>query len=432
MARSRYPPARQGLIGRLVDQPTPKPNSALHDDGTTPWRLLALLMTMTAVGSMSLNILVPALPRLVEVMASDTPTIQLAVSLYMLGLAFAQLFTGPLSDRFGRRPVILCGFALATCASLGAIAISNASGLIVARVLQAVGGATGVVIGRAIIRDLFGRERSAQMIGMVASAMAVAPMIAPFVGGIIESFAGWQGIFLFSAIASFSVLIWASLTLPETRPPLIEGSKEEGLVTGVRQLLSNRRYYGYALSAAFGCGAFFVFLGAGPHVIITMMGRSPSEYGIWFIPTAGGYIIGNIITSRLSVRYGVDNMVLWGNVINIVGAVIGLLMLPVAMAWGPISIVAPACIMGMANGVLLPNAIAGAVSIRPQAAGAASGILGFTQMTFGAMTAQVAGYLVAHATTAGPMIVLTALTAVITVLVYFALLRSPGPPDRKV
>ena len=127
-------PAGAALSDIFVEHHAPKSNPGNRDDGHTPWRLLALLMSMTAIGSMSMNFLVPAVPRLVDFLASDAETIQLTISLYMLGLALAQLLTGPLSDRFGRRPVILAGFSLATCASLAAIAASNAPGLIVARV----------------------------------------------------------------------------------------------------------------------------------------------------------------------------------------------------------------------------------------------------------------------------------------------------------
>ncbi|MGZ3410354.1 MAG: multidrug effflux MFS transporter [Xanthobacteraceae bacterium] len=405
-----------------MDQPVYKLHPALHDDGTTPWRLLALLMTMTAVGSMALNILVPAVPRLAEVLSSDKDTIQLTISLYIAGLALAQLCTGPLSDRFGRRPVILAGFALATCASLGAILMSNAPGLIAMRFIQAIGGATGVAIGRAIVRDLFSRERSAQMIGLIASAMAVAPMISPLIGGVLDTLFGWESIFLFAASASFCVLVWTWWTLPETRRVSTDDVEHKGLWLNLKFLFSHRRFIGYILSAALGCGAFFVYVGAGPHVIISMMGRSPTEYGVWFIPTAGGYIVGNFVTSRLSVRFGIDAMIFWGNIMNLVGVASGFLLLPFVGALGPLVIVAPATLMGLANGIILPNAIAGAVSVRPQAAGTASGLTGFTQMSFGALTTQFAGHFIAGATSVLPAIVAMLVTAIACLAVYIVLL----------
>jgi len=405
-----------------VEAPTPKDNPAVRDDGKTPWRLLVLLMTMAAIGSMSMNILVPAVPRLADALKTDKETIQLTISLFMMGLAFAQLFTGPLSDRFGRRPVILFGFAITTIASLGAIATSNAAGLIVARIFQAIGGASGVVMSRAIIRDLYGRDRSAQMIGVVAMAMAIAPMVAPLVGGLLDSTFGWQSIFLFAAVASFGVLIWTWLTLPETRRVAADDVEHKGLGPNLKALFGSMRFFGYILSAALGCGAFFVYVGAGPHVIITMMERSPTEYGVWFIPTAGGYILGNFITSRLSIRYGIDTMIFWGNVLNLIGIASGFALLPFVDTVGPLVLVAPGTIMGIANGVILPNSIAGAVSIRPQAAGTASGVLGFTQMMFGAMTTQFTGHIIVTATSSLPALVCMLATAVACFAVYIVML----------
>jgi DHA1 family bicyclomycin/chloramphenicol resistance-like MFS transporter len=409
-----------------VDQKTPQHHAEdrapSREDGKPPWRLLALLMTMTAIGSMSMNILVPAVPRLADALKSDKETVQLTISLFMLGLAFAQLFTGPLSDKFGRRPVILVGFAIATLASLGAIAMSNAAGLIVARIFQAIGGATGVVMGRAIIRDLFGRDRSAQMIGLVASAMALAPMIAPLIGGFLDTTFGWESIFVFAATASFLVLVWTWWTLPETRRISSDDVEHKGLWLNVRLLLGNGRFIGYVLSAALGCGAFFVYVGAGPHIIITMMERSPTEYGVWFIPTAGGYVVGNIITSRLSVRFGVDPMIFWGNVMNLAGIASGFALLPFVSTVGPLVIVLPGTLMGLANGIILPNSIAGAVSVRPQAAGTASGMTGFTQMLFGAAMTHFTGHIIVNANSVTPALLCMLATAIACLVVYVVLL----------
>ena len=185
--------------------------SASHVPGkqVTPWRLLALLMAMTAIGPATLNILVPALPGLVTRLASDTGTVQLTLSLYLLSLATAQLLLGPLSDRFGRRPVVLAGLALSVVASLAAIAASSIGALIGARIVQAIGASTGIVIGRAIIRDLFERDRAAAMIGLVTTAMVIAPMISPLIGGILDTAFGWEAIFLFLALFSGAVLTWA-------------------------------------------------------------------------------------------------------------------------------------------------------------------------------------------------------------------------------
>lgn len=409
-----------------MDTIAPKPaGDATRDHGKTPWPLLALLMTMTAVGSLQLNMLVPAVPRLAVVFATSADVVQMTISLYVLGLAIAQLVTGPLSDRFGRRPVLLWGFALAACASLAAIAMTSAAGLIVTRFLQAIGGATGVAIGRAIIRDMFGRERAASMIGLVASAMAIAPMVAPLIGGILDTLFGWQAIFVFAALTCLIVLTWTATLLPETSPQAVHGVARESFGSNLRLLFGNARFVGYVLTAAFGSGAFFVYVGGGPHVLITMMHRSPTEYGVWFLAVAGGYIIGNMITSRLSMRLGVDRTLWWGILVEFVGGLMGIAAVPLIDGVGPVAIVAPSMIMGIGNGVLLPNSIAGAVSIRPQAAGTASGCLGFTQMSFGALTAQLAGYLVTGAQSALPFMIHMFLICAAGIVVFLTLIRAP-------
>jgi MFS transporter, DHA1 family, multidrug resistance protein len=404
-----------------VEARVPKRSATLHPDGSTPWRLLGLLMTMTAIASMSLNILVPAVPQLAELFSADIAIIQLTISLYIVGLALAQLTSGPLSDRFGRRPVILAGFALATCASLGAIVATSPTALILMRLLQAIGGATGVAIGRAIIRDLFGRERSAQMLSLVASAMAVAPMVAPLIGGVLDVWFGWQAIFVFAALASLLVFGWTATTLPETRPERSE--KQGGFLLDIRTLLSSRRYIGYVLVAALGCGAFFVFVGGGTHVVITTMHRSQTEYGAWFLAVSGGYIVGNIITSRLSMRYGVDKMLRAGILAELVAGAIGVVAMFYVDTLGLIAVVTAPALISIGNGMLLPNAIAGAVSVRPLAAGTASGLLGCTQMLMGAGMAQIAGHLVAGASSAWPMIIEMAVVTVGCWVAYMLLLR---------
>ena len=369
---------------------------------STPWRLLALLMAMTAIGPATLNILVPALPGLITRLNTDTGTVQLTLSLYLLSLATAQLLLGPLSDRFGRRPVVLAGLALNVLASLAAIAASSIGALIAARIVQAIGASTGIVIGRAIIRDLYERDRAAAMIGLVTTAMVIAPMIAPLVGGILDTAFGWEAIFLFIALFSTAVLLWALIVLPETRP----ASAPQGptmLWGETRALLASAKFYGYVLCGALGSAPFFTFLGGGPHVVVTLMGRTSAEYGLWFVVTSLGYMSGNFTVSRLSQRFGIDAMIMTGIAFEIAGAVLTSVLVASMPQAGPAIIFLPQLVISFGNGLLLPNCIAGAVSVRPQAAGTASGMTGFTQMAIGAASTQVVSILLAGASSAMPM-----------------------------
>ena len=416
LARRRDAAAGKRLMDASTSASPPQSKQA------TPWRLLALLMAMTAIGPATLNILVPALPGLVTRLASDTGTVQLTLSLYLLSLAAAQLLLGPLSDRFGRRPVVLAGLALSVVASLAAIAASSIGALIGARVVQAIGASTGIVIGRAIIRDLYERERAAAMIGLVTTAMVIAPMISPLIGGILDTAFGWEAIFLFIAAFSGAVLLWAALVLPETRPASVAQAPGM-LIEEWRALIGSAKFHGYVLCGALGSAPFFTFLGGGPHVVVTLMGRTSAEYGVWFAITSLGYMSGNFTASRLSQRFGVDAMIMAGIAFELVGASLTALLVATLPEAGPAIIFLPQLVISYGNGLLLPNAIAGAISVRPQAAGAASGMTGFAQMAIGAASTQVVSIALAGASSAMPMAWMLVIVVVATAVAYGVLVR---------
>jgi DHA1 family bicyclomycin/chloramphenicol resistance-like MFS transporter len=379
----------------------------LHDHpraATAPWSLLLLLMAMTAIGPTTLNVVVPALPEMANRLASDVATIQLAISVYLLALAAGQLLMGPLSDRFGRRPVLIAGLALTAVASVLAIVMGTVGSLIAARVLQALGASSGIVVGRAIIRDLFDRNRAAAMMGLVATVMVVVPTLGPLIGGLLDTAFGWEAIFLFTAITSSIVVAWAAITLPETRG-LNATHAREGFIRDLKGLSKSARFAGYVCAGAFGSSTFFAFLGGGPHVIITLMERSSAEYGVWFAISSIGYMAGNFAASRLSTRHGIDRLIWWGIGCEVAGALLAAAFAP-ALRFGPAIVFMPQLLVGFGNGLLLPGAIAGAVSIRPQAAGTAAGITGFAQMAIGAAITQYSGTLMAEQDSALPLAVL--------------------------
>jgi len=258
------------------------------------------------------------------------------------------------------------------------------------------------VSGRAIIRDLYERDRAAAMIGLVTTAMVIAPMISPLIGGLLDIGFGWKAIFLFIALLSAAVLLWAIVVLPETRPASVRQAPTR-LGQEWRALLASAKFHGYVLCGALGSASFFTFLGGGPHVVVTLMGRSAAEFGLWFAVTSLGYMSGNFTAARLSQRFGVDAMILAGIVFELIGASLTVVLVAGLPDAGPAIIFLPQLVIAYGNGLLLPNAIAGAVSVRPQAAGAASGMTGFTQMAIGAGSTQAVSMLLAGATSAMPM-----------------------------
>jgi MFS transporter, DHA1 family, multidrug resistance protein len=389
----------------------------------TPWRLLALLVAMAGMSSLSLNILVPAIPGMTAMFATDAASVQLTISLYLVGLAAAQLVFGPLSDRFGRRPVLLAGLALAALASSAAIFAASIANLIMARVAQSLGASTGQTIGRAIIRDLYDREHAASMIGLVTSVVVLMPMVAPLIGGILDTLFGWRSIFVFVAAISLLVFVWTVIALPETRRSSATPLGTAHFRADIAALVASPRFFGYALCAGLGSAPFFSFLGGAPHVVVTMLGRTSAEFGLWFFIPSIGFMSGNFAVSRLTVRFGIDALIWWGIALTIIGCLLNIFVYAALPGWEMATVFLPQIIIGFGNGLLLPTSVAGAVSVRPQVAGTASGMTGFIQMTIGAIAAQLAGQVIADASSAMPMLLLMLFFGLATAAAVFALVR---------
>lgn len=380
-------------------------------------RFLVLLVALSATGPVALNIFVPAIPQLTTRFNTDAATVQLTLSLFLLSLASGQLLLGPLSDRFGRRPVVLGGIALACIASFAAMAAPSIEWLIAARVAQALGAGTGIVISRAIVRDLYDRDRAAAMLGLVTSAMVIAPMVAPMIGGLLDTVFGWESIFLAVSIVTLIVLIWSAAALPETNPLRISGADSSAVSWREwRALLTNRRFYRYALTSTFGTAPYYVLIGGAPHVVVNIIGATSAEYGVWFTLSSLGYMIGNFIASRLSTRYGVHTMIKAGIGLGLIATTAAVVLLATVGTEIWIFFV-PQLFVSVGNGLLLPNSIAAAISVRPQAAGAASGITGFLQMSTGAAIAQGISYILVH--DGGPLSVPLMMIGVLLVALVF-------------
>jgi DHA1 family bicyclomycin/chloramphenicol resistance-like MFS transporter len=364
--------------------------------------MLALLIAIAAVGPMSLNIVMPALPGIATALGTDIETVQLTLSLYLVCMAVSQLTLGALSDRFGRRRVLLAGLVLAVATSFAAMIASSIASLIVARALQAFGASSGIVISRAIVRDLFDRDRAASMLGWVTMVIMVVPMIVPPLGGLLETTLGWQAIFACIGAFSVVVLAWVWRALPETAA-LSVGESRAHYVDELGALMQSRRFLGYVLCGGTNSALFYAFLGGAPHVVITLMGKSSFELGVWLASASLVYAVGNYCSARYSMRFGSDTMVAAGAIVGVFGGLSAVVLVVLFPQGGPIVVIIPQWITALANGFLMPNALAGAISVRPHAAGAASGIHGFMQMFIGAVCAQWVSHLLVGATTALPM-----------------------------
>jgi DHA1 family bicyclomycin/chloramphenicol resistance-like MFS transporter len=298
--------------------------------------------------------------------------------------------------------VILIGLFLMVLSSGVGIFAATLQQVVAARIVQAFGAAAGLAVGRAMIRDLYERDRAASMIGIVVGSMMIAPMIGPFLGGVLETAYGWRAIFWFIGLVSLVIFIWAWLTLPETLR-VQSGPNAVGFLQDVRALISTPQYHGFVIGQALSAATFFVFASGGAYVAILQMGRSSAEYGAWFALSAIGYMAGNFSCARLTPKVGGHRMIWLGLGMQIVGSAINLLWGLLGFNATPAWFFVTQMIVAYGNGYVMPNLSAGAVSVRPQAAGTASGVLGFTQMAVGAIVSQLGAHLGGDYTTTIPL-----------------------------
>src|SRR6266700_5962760 len=302
---------------------TGKPLAETDRSGPATSRvMLLLLVAMTGVAPISLYLLVPALPKLAATFGRDISIAQMTVSLYMVGIACSQIIMGPLSDRFGRRPVLLAGLGLMVAASAGCIFAETLPQLIAARFLQALGGATGMVVSRAIIRDLYARERISSMISLVIAVMMIAQMLSPLTGGLVETAFGWRAIFYCITAFALTTTIAIAVALPETRRARIAACGFRG---DVGSLLTSRAFIGYVLCQVLASQIIFAFAGGGPYIVVTQMGRASAEYGAWFATTAFAYLIGNVFCVRFAPRHSLEKLIWFGLALQLAGALLNLL-----------------------------------------------------------------------------------------------------------
>ncbi|WP_011580899.1 MULTISPECIES: multidrug effflux MFS transporter [Chelativorans] len=370
-------------------------------DKTTPPHILTLV-AVAATASSATNIFLPSLPGMAEQFGADYGIVQMTVSLYLAATAVLQLGIGPASDRFGRRPVMLVSFAVFCIATLAGAYAPTIEALLACRVLQAFS-ASGLVLSRAIVRDIVGTDEAASRIGYVTMGMTLGPMVAPLVGGILDEAYGWRSTFLLTFGFGIVALILIYVDLGETNRH--RSSSLTAQFRGYRELVRSHRFWGYVATAGFASGTFFAFLGGGPYVAAEILGLSPFTYGLYFGVVSLGYMLGNFISGRYSRAIGINRMMLSGNAI----AALGMGLSIVLFLGGydhPLSFFGPTFFVGMGNGIALPSATAGMVSVRPHLAGSASGLGGALQIGVGAALATLAGGLLSQETGAYPLMVL--------------------------
>lgn len=374
---------------------SPSPSPGVSPPHGSLWRLALILGSLSAFTPLAVDMYLPGLPALERTLQTDSGGVQRTLSVFFLGLAIGQLFYGPISDRFGRRAPLLVGNLLYIAASVACALAPNIDSLIGARFVQAFGSCAGMVISRAMVRDLFEPREGARVMSLLMLVTGVAPILAPLLGGVVLAVFDWHAIFWLLAGFATLVMIAARLWLRETRGPQPDMRLTFGSALRVyADLLTTRRYMGYTLASSLGMGGLFSYIAASPFVFIDLYQLSPQAYGWLFGINAVGIIGFSQVNRALLRRFSLDEVLI---VALFAMAAAGLLLLVCAVffigsIWG---VWIPLFLYITSLGAVLPNAAASAMATEAHRAGSAAALIGTLQFGLGALTSGVVGLLAA-------------------------------------
>jgi MFS transporter, DHA1 family, multidrug resistance protein len=381
---------------------------------------LTLLAGVTAVAPASLHILVPALPVLAVVFDAPPGAVQLVLTLFLAGIASGQLVYGPVSDRYGRRPVLIAGLALFLFGTVLCGFAWSLPMLIIGRTLQALGGCAGMVLGRAIVRDVYERERAASALATIMMVTSLAPSLSPAIGAYLAEWGGWRTNFVLLGILGAAILILTAAKLEETRAPA--PINLVGMIRSFIVLLRSPAFLSIAFATAFTSASWFTFLAAAPYLLSELLHEPPSTYGLMILLPMAGYILGNAAVGRLSVLIGSVGLYITGLALSLASGV--MLALWCLTSLTPWALFVPMAISSVGNGMSQPPGIAAGLSVYPRIAGAASGLMGFMQMTIAALGTLLIGHLPRNSVLA----MVTVVGAALALALFWGLLtlRMPG------
>ncbi len=373
----------------------------------TPPRLGTLVL-LTGMSVLSLNMFLPSLSNMAVDFETDYSIVALAIAGYLGITGILMLIAGPMSDRFGRRPVLLGGVTIFTLASLVCVFTTDIWVFLAFRVCQ---GAivSGWAISLACIRDQYPPQEAASKIGYVTMAMAVAPMLGPMFGGLLDEFFGWRANFVaYAALGVFAfVLCWIDLGETNTSPSETFSKQ----FRAYPELFRSRRFWGYAVCGATATGTFYVFLTGAPLVAVTLLGMSPAELGFYMGTITSGYMLGSFLSGRYAQRFQLTSMIISGRVVGNLGILISLLLFAVGNSH-VVALFGPLVLVGLGNGLTMPSCNAGILSVRPSLAGSAAGLAGALAISFGAVLTTTTGLVVTEENGAyGLLFVMLACTA---------------------
>ncbi|WNJ87693.1 multidrug effflux MFS transporter [Pseudomonas canadensis] len=385
---------------------------------------LVLLTVLIALPRVTLDMHLPALPAMADYFQTSDSQLQLTLTLYALGSAISLLVSGPLTDRFGRRPVLLAGLFLYVLATAACALADNIAVLIIARLFQALGGCCTTVIGRVIVRDYFDRNEQARLLGLISMAMAISPMAAPVLGSLMLPFIHWRGLFVLLGVIGAVLCLVVYRRLPETRPPEVAAAPPRGLLRIYGQLLRDRYFLRY--SVAIGCvySTYFPFISESSALLQRGFHLSATAYALVFAATISGYMLGANLFRRLVRRFEADRLIVVGIAMNVLGSGI-LALASVALPGEWLAIVLPMVLIMVSVGMVIPACQLSVLQPYGAIAGTASGLFFFTQMFLTAVSSWATGLL--SDGTSAPLVMMTALASVLLVTSWLALQQKAAP-----
>ena len=385
---------------------------------TSPPRFFTLVF-VTGLSVVSLNMFLPSLANIAQEFGADYSIVSLSIAGYLAITAVLQLVIGPLSDRYGRRPVLLAGLAIFVLASIGCIFATDVWTFLAFRVLQGAITAGGV-LPYAIIRDSAGEQEAAGRMGYLSMAMAVAPMVGPMFGGALDELFGWRSNFLVFALLGLAALILCWFDLGETNRSRSETFRKQ--FQAYPELIRSRRYWGYTLCITFSVGAFYIFITGVPLIARSVFDISPTELGFFIGSITAGFLTGSFLAGRYSRSVPLTTMMITGRVVACTGLTVGL----VLVLFGFVNVFtvfgATICV-GLGNGLTMPSANSGALSVRPRLAGSASGFKGALTVGGGAVLTSLATAVLTEGGGAYQLLAMMLLCSVVALLAAVDVLR---------
>lgn len=381
---------------------------------------ILLLGSLTAFGAITIDLYLPTLPAIARAFSVSAATVQLTLSTFFVGMALGQLVYGPVSDRIGRRPVILFGCCVYVVASLACALAPSIGWLVAGRFAQALGCCAGMVVARAVVRDRYDHRDSARIFSLLVLVLGVAPMVAPTVGGWLAAASSWRAIFL--VLAAFGgivgVISWRRLDESRGEATAIK-SHSESMLAAYVDLLRQRRLVGYTLVGACNGATLFSYIATAPDLVIDIWGFSSRAFGLIFAAIAVGIIGSSQVNRRLLLRYPPDRIL---GLACVIALGCGLLLLGAVVADGSKYLILAGIFATLtSNGFIAANALAGALNVDPLRAGTTSGLFGAANFALGAAASAAAAAL--HDGTALPMAAIIVVSLAIAVLAFFGLAR---------